>query len=156
MIDISTINIKQATSQDAVKILPLIAQFFVEDGFDIALENLPTAIASMLNDPGSAIFVAWHGVDAIGVVTVTTTSQGLEFNHHAELEDLYVIPEARLAGIGGLLINRVKQWCRQKGCSVLSIVVTEDAQAKRNLKAYYQKQGFQPSKRSLLFYHFNK
>lgn len=44
----------------------------------------------MLNDPGSAIFVAWCGVDAIRVATVTTTSQGLEFNRHAELEDLYV------------------------------------------------------------------
>ena len=156
MIDISTINIKQATSQDAAKILPLIAQFFGEDGFDIALANLPMAIASMLKDSSSAIFVACHELEAIGVATVTTTSQGLEFNHYAELEDLYVIPEARFAGIGGLLIDRVKQWCRQKGCSVLSIVVTEDAQAKRNLKTYYQKQGFQPSKRSLLFYHFDK
>ena len=66
MIDISTINIKQATSQDAAKILPLIAQFFGEDGFDIALANLPMAIASMLKDSSSAIFIACHGVDAIG------------------------------------------------------------------------------------------
>ena len=107
----------------------------------------------MLNDPGSAIFVAWCGVDAIAVATVTTTSQGLEFNRHAELEDLYVLPETRRVGIGGLLINRVKQWCRQRECNVLSIVVTEDAQANRNLITYYQKHGFQPSKRSPLFYH---
>ena len=153
MIDSSIIKIKQATPQDATKILPLFAQFFAEDSFDIALENLPTAIAAMLNDPGSAIFVAWCGVDAIAVATVTTTSHGLEFNRHAELEDLYVLPEARRVGVGGVLINRVKQWCRQRECNVLSIIVTEDAQANRNLIAYYQKQGFQPSKRSPLFYH---
>lgn len=106
----------------------------------------------MINDPDSAIFVAWYGVDAIAVATVTTT-QGLEFNRHAELEDLYVLPEARRVGIGEVLIDRVKQWCRQKECNVLSIVVTEEAQANRNLIDYYQKHGFQPSKRALLFYH---
>lgn len=156
MIVSSTINIKQATQQDAAKIMPLLAQFFEEDGFDIAFENLPTAIAAMLKDPGSAIFVAWCGVDAIGVATVTTTSQGLEFGRYAELEDLYVIPEVRQTGIGGALIDRVKQWCRQIGCNVLSIVVTADAQATRNLIAYYQKHGFQPSHRSTLFYRLNK
>lgn len=156
MIDSSTINIKQATQQDVAKILPLFAQFFEEDGFDIAFENLPIAIAAMLNDPGSAIFVAWHGVDAIGVATVTTTSQGLEFNRYAELEDLYVVSEARKTGVGEALIEQVKQWCRQIGCTVLSVVVTSNAQATRNLIAYYQKRGFQPSHRSTLFYHFDK
>jgi aminoglycoside 6'-N-acetyltransferase I len=153
MIDFPAIKIKQATPQDAATILPLFAQFFAEDGYDISLDKLPTAIAAMLNDPGSAIFVAWCGVDAIAVATVTTTSQGLEFNGYAELEDLYVLPEARRVGVGGILINQVKQWCRQRECNVLSIVVTEAAQANRNLIAYYQKHGFQPSKRSPLFCH---
>ena len=56
----------------------------------------------MLNDPVSAIFVAWRGVDAIVTATVTTTSQGLEFFRSAELEDLYVIPEARQTEIAGV------------------------------------------------------
>lgn len=88
------------------------------------------------------------------MATVTTTAHGLEFNRHAELEDLYVLPEARRVGVGRVLINRVKQWCRQKKCNVLLIVVTKDAQANRNLIVYYQKHGFQPSKRSPLFYHY--
>lgn len=134
----------------------LFTQFFEEDGFDVAFENLPTAIAAMLNDPGSAIFVAWHGVDPIGIATVTTTSQGLEFARYAELEDLYVVPKARKIGIGGALVEQVKQWCQQIGCTVLAIVVTAEAQANRNLIAHYQKQGFQPSHRLTLFYHFNR
>lgn len=150
------IHIKQATQQDFAKILLLFAQFFKEDGCDIALENLPTAITAMLNDPGSAIFVAGHGVDVFGVATVTTTSQGLEFGRYAELEDLYVIPEARKIGVGGVLIEQVKQWCQEKGCTVLSIVVTSEAQATRNLMAYYQKHGFQPSHRATLFCRFDR
>lgn len=154
MADLSTISIKQATSEDFPRILPLLAQFFEDDRFDTALEKLPTALTAMLNDPDSAIFMACRGADAIAVATVTTTSQGLEFNRYAELEDLYVLPQARQTGIGGALIDQVKQWCRQIGCSVLSVVVTPDAQATHNLTAYYQKHGFQPSYRSTLFYHF--
>jgi GNAT superfamily N-acetyltransferase len=156
MIDASTIDIQQATSEDAVKILPLFAQFFEEDGFDVAFEHLPNAIAAMLNDPGSAIFVAWRGADVIGVATVTTTSQGLEFDRYAELEDLYVVPEARRTGVGGALIEQAKQWCRQIGCTVLAIVVTSEAQATRNLIAYYQKHGFYPSHRTALFHRFEQ
>jgi GNAT superfamily N-acetyltransferase len=155
MIDRSTIRIKQATVEDIPKVSPLLAQFFEEDGFDVAFKDLPTAIAAMLNDPNSAIFVALHGTEAIGVATVTTTSQGLEFERYSELEDLYVIPEARQTGVGGALIDQVKQWCQQRNCRVLAIVVTSDAQATRNLIAYYQKYGFQPSHRSTLFYHFD-
>lgn len=155
MMDASAINIRQATSQDIAKILPLFAQFFEENGFDVAFQHLPTAISAMLNDPGSAIFVAWSGADAIGVATVTTTSQGLEFDRYAELEDLYVVPEARKIGIGGALIEQVKQWCRQMGCTVLAIIVTSEAQATRNLIAYYQKHGFHPSHRTALFHRFN-
>jgi GNAT superfamily N-acetyltransferase len=156
MMDASAINIQQATSEDVAKILPLFAQFFEEDDFAIAFEHLPTALAAMLDDPRSAIFVAWHGVNAIGVATVTTTSQGLEFNRYAELEDLYVIPEARKTGIGSSLIEQVKQWCWQMGCTVLAIVVTAEAQANQNLIAYYQMHGFQPSHRLTRFYHFDK
>ncbi len=65
MIGTSTFNIfLQATPQDAAKILPLL---FVEDSIDTVLENLLTALASTLNAPSRAIFVAWHRVNAIGV-----------------------------------------------------------------------------------------
>lgn len=156
MINAAAVNIRQATSQNIAEILPLFTQFFEEDSFDIAFEDLPTAIAAMLTDSGSAIFVAWHGADAIAVATVTTTSQGLEFDRYAELEDLYVVPEARKIGIGGALIEQVKQWCQQIGCTVLAIVVTSEAQATRNLVAYYQKHGFHPSHRTALFHRFNQ
>jgi hypothetical protein len=49
------IHIKQATQQDFAKILLLFGQFFKEDGCDIALYNLPTAIAAMLNDPDCVV-----------------------------------------------------------------------------------------------------
>jgi GNAT superfamily N-acetyltransferase len=145
--------IKQATLEEISTALLLLTRFFREEGFDSVLETLPTALAAMLQDAGSAVFLAWSGAEAFGVATVTTTSHGLEFARSAELEDLYVSPQARHQGVGRALIDHVKQWCRQNGCNILSVVVTPEAQAKHDLIAYYQKYGFQQSNRSTLFHH---
>jgi GNAT superfamily N-acetyltransferase len=155
MANYPAIEIKQAILEDASKVLPLLTQFFRNEGFDAIVERLPTVLDAMLKDPGSAIFVASHGLETIGVATVTTTSVGLEFSRYAELEDLYVLPQARHQGVGQALINSVKQWCCQNQCSVLSVVVTPEDEANRNLIGYYQKYGFQKSERFTLFYHFN-
>jgi GNAT superfamily N-acetyltransferase len=153
MANYPVIKIKQATLEDASKILPLLAQFFRSEGFDAVVEKLPTALDAMLKDPGSAIFIASYGLEVVGVATVTTTSVGLEFSRYAELEDLYVLPQAQHQGVGTALIESVKQWCCENQCSVLSVVVTPEDQANRNLVAYYQKNGFQKSERFTLFHY---
>ena len=155
MANIPGIEIKQASLEDVSKVLPLLTEFCYHEGFDAVIERLPTALDVMLKDSGSAIFIATHGLAIIGVATVTTTSAGLEFSRYAELEDLYVLPQARHQGVGQALIERVKQWCFQKQCSVLSVVVTAEDQENHNLISYYQKQGFQNSDRLTLFYDFN-
>ncbi|MBD2438155.1 GNAT family N-acetyltransferase [Nostoc sp. FACHB-110] len=149
------IEIKQASLEDASKLLPLLTQFFYDEGFDAVVKKLPTALDAMLQDSGSAIFFASNRVEVIGIATVTTTSVGLEFSRYAELEDLYVLPQSRNQGVGQALIDKVKQWCCQKQYSVLSVVVTPEDQANRNLISYYQKKGFHESERFTLFYYFN-
>ena len=155
MVNASNIKIKKTTLEDASKVLPLLTEFFCHEGFDAVVERLPTALDTMIKDSGSAIFIAFQGLEIIGVATVTTTSAGLEFSRYAELEDLYVLPQARHQGVGQALIERVKQWCCQKQCGVLSVVVTREDQENHNLISYYQKQGFQNSERFTLFYNFN-
>lgn len=155
MANVPSIEIKQAFLEDVSKVLPLLTEFFHYEGFDAIVERLPTALDAMLKDSGSAIFIAFQELEIIGVATVTTTSAGLEFYRYAELEDLYVLPQARHQGVGQTLIERVKQWCRQKQCGVLSVVVTAEKQGNHNLISYYQKQGFQNSERFTLFYNFN-
>jgi GNAT superfamily N-acetyltransferase len=155
MANYPAIEIKQAILEDASKVLPLLTQFLRNEGFDAVVQRLPTALDAMLKDPGSAIFVASQGLELIGVATVTTTSVGLEFSRYAELEDLYVLPQARHQGVGFALIDTVKQWCCHNRCSVLSVVVTPEDQANRNLIGYYQKHGFQKSERFTLLYYFN-
>lgn len=88
----------------------------------------------------------------MGVATVTTT-RGIEFGISAELEDLYVVPQARAAGVGSALIGAVKDWCRSQGCSLVAVIVTPEGQAAHNLIEYYNARGFRETGRTLLFAH---
>jgi aminoglycoside 6'-N-acetyltransferase I len=84
-------------------------------------------------------------------VATVTTSSGIELGLSAELEDLYVLPEARRSGVGEALIASVKDWCRTRGCTLLSVVVTREGQATHNLIEYYDRRGFKETGRTLMF-----
>jgi aminoglycoside 6'-N-acetyltransferase I len=130
--------------------LPLLERFFAEEGFQTPPGQIGEQLAILLGDDESAVFLAWLGDRAVGVATVTTTS-GLELGLSAELEDLYVLPEARGSGAGGALIEAVKAWCRAQGCTLVSVIVTPEGQAAHNLVEYYRGRGFEETGRTLLF-----
>lgn len=143
-------RIARCAGADAAVAAALLERFFAEEGFGTPPERLRAHLALMLAEPGSAIFLAWEGARAVGVATVTTTI-GLEFGRSAELEDLYVLPEARGRGIASALIAAVRGWCAGCGCAVLAVVVTPEGQAERNLLAFYARRGFRASGRALLY-----
>jgi len=113
-----------------------------------------TRLAGMLKDDDSAVFLAWLGNEAVGVATVTTSS-GIELGLSAELEDLYVLPKARNSGVGSALIASVEDWCRMRGCTLISVVVTPEGQAAHNLIEYYHRRGFEETGRTLMFAHLD-
>ena len=150
-----TVMTRQATAADYEAALPLLERFFVEEEFRTPLSQVREELTELLHNPESAVFVAWLGAQAVGVATVTT-SRGIEFGYCAELEDLYVLPEARKSGVGGALVQAVKSWCQVQGCSVVYVVVTPEGQAAHNLIGYYCARGFEESGRTILFNHFLK
>jgi aminoglycoside 6'-N-acetyltransferase I len=142
--------IEQATLADVEAVLPLLERFFVEEGFDTPPEKIGAELVELIGAPGSAVFLARQGEHPVGVATVTTT-RGIELGISAELEDLYVVPEARGTGAGGALIEAVKDWCAARGCSLVAVVVTPEGQAAHDLMAYYRRRGFEETGRTLLF-----
>jgi aminoglycoside 6'-N-acetyltransferase I len=144
------IEIRQAIEADFKSALPLIQRFFAEEGFCAPSAQIRQQLLDLITGDDSAVFLAWYGARAVGVATVTTTS-GIELGLSAELEDLYVLPEVRGAGVGGRLIEAVKAWCRKRGCSLVSVVVTPEGQAAHDLIGYYCSRGFQETGRTLLF-----
>jgi len=146
------VNVRQAGVSDFEEILPLIERFFIEEGFHTPSMQIREHLLKLLADPESAVFLARHGSRPIGVATVTT-SQGIELGLSAELEDLYVLPDARKQGVGHALIEAVREWCRCQGCTLVSVVVTSEGQTVHDLVGYYRGQGFEETGRTLLFYH---
>lgn len=141
---------RQATVAELESALPLVECFFAEEGFVALPEQMRDQLAGLLGGDDSAVFLAWLGGEAVGVATVTTTS-GIELGLSAEMEDLYVRPEARGLGVGAALIEAVKEWCQARGCSLLAVVVTPEGQAAHDLIGYYRQCGFQETGRTLLY-----
>jgi aminoglycoside 6'-N-acetyltransferase I len=146
------VEIEQATLAEFEAVLPLLERFFAEEGFDTPRAQIGAELVELIGASGSAVFLARQGEHPVGVATVTTT-RGIELGMSAELEDLYVVPEARGTGVGGALIEAVKEWCRSRGCSLVAVVVTPEGQAVHDLMAYYRGRGFQETGRTLLFAH---
>lgn len=148
-----SITVRRATIADLETALPPLLQFFAQEGFRTSPEQVRTRLSEQLRSIDSAVFLAWHGGNVIGVATVTTT-RGLEFGISAEIEDLYVLPEARGSGAGTVLIDAATEWCRTHGCSVVVVVVTPEAQTLYNLIEYYRDHGFAESGRTIMFRFF--
>lgn len=103
----------------------------------------------MLAGSDIAVFLAWQGKGAIGVATVTSRPS-IEHGVYAEIEDLYVIPEARAAGIATALIDAAVQWCRAHNCSSVEICITPHGEAAHGLTRFYGKLGFVDMGRKLI------
>jgi aminoglycoside 6'-N-acetyltransferase I len=143
--------VRQATIAELDTALPLLQRFFAEEGFGTPPDRIRLELRGLLTDPESAVFLAWHGADAVGVATVTT-SRGIEFGFSAEMEDLYVLPEMRGIGVGSALIQAVQTWCRSQGCTMIEVVVTPQGQQAHGLIGYYRTRGFRESGRTILLH----
>ena len=144
------IRLRQATPAELEAALLLVARFFAEEGFSASPEQMRRQLDGLIAGDDSAVFLAWLDGKALGVATVTTTS-GIELGLSAELEDLYVLPQARGLGAGAALIEEVKGWCRARGCSLVAVVVTPEGQAAHDLTGYYRRLGFEETGRTLLY-----
>lgn len=147
-------QVRRAAIDDLEPAALLLERFFREEGFGASSRQIREQLSYLLADADSAVFLAWREARAVGVAMVTTT-RGLELGLSAEMEDLYVLPEARQSGTGQALISAVADWCRRLGCTLVAVVVTPEGQAAHDLLGYYQARGFENTGRTLLFYHLD-
>lgn len=127
----------------------LLVRFFQEEGFTTPPDHIKANLITMLGD-GSC----WAGLASIdgavvGVVTVTTMLY-VEWGRLGEIGDLYVIPEYRGSGVARALIDASQMWCREKECSAVSVVITEDGDARRQLSKFYEAHNFQRTGRMIM------
>ena len=104
------------------------------DGSAISRELIEELIESPYHD----ILVATDGDKVVGMVIVSIVMATLDRNVY--MEDLVVDSECRGKGVGGQLLEAVKDWGRKKGCRRLEFT-SSNRDGKAGARGFYESHG---------------
>lgn len=144
------IEIAALGPDDAEQLLPLIAAFFREEGIETPREAQRRNLLAMMAAPETRILAARSCGELLGFATATLT-RGIEFGLAAEIEDLYVVPDARGKGLARRLLQALIAWCESQGAQEIIVVITPEGMEAIDLPAFYRRFDFRDSGRKLLY-----
>ena len=140
--------IVKAGRSDSAGVLDLMGQLY--DGEHMAFDSSRAlaALHGLLDHPEhGTVFLLRHG-DAVVGYAVVTRGYSLEFGGvFALLDELFVAPSARGAGLGGALLRAVIEDCRTAGIATLRLEVER---ANAHAQAVYRRFGFVVHDRNLM------
>ncbi|MFF4192228.1 GNAT family N-acetyltransferase [Nonomuraea sp. NPDC001831] len=141
--------IRAAVPDDLPALHDLAVAFYAEDGFTTPAQTLKANLARLIAEPGVRVAVS-ESAGRLVAFGITTTTFGLEQGLYAELEDLFVAPEARRRGEAERLIEDSRRWAAGRGCTALEVVIAPNGADVSHLFAYYGKRGFRDEGRRIL------
>jgi diamine N-acetyltransferase len=132
--------LRPATLDDVAALIDLMRAFYTEDGHAFREEAARRALVGLLQEPGHGrVFVIETGGGIAGYAAVTF-GYSLEFHgRDAFLDELYVRPERRGAGLGRAAIERAAEICRAEGIGAIHLEVGPGNDAAHRL---YEAAGF--------------
>ena len=135
------IGLTKAEPQHLEVILPLVAAFHKEEGVDQATETREAAVQTLLNNPAfGEIWMIESGDELAGYVTFAF-GYSIEFNgRDAFIDEIYIAPDHRGAGLGTAALSRLKNALRESGIKAAHLEVEVD---NTKAQALYARQGFQ-------------
>ena len=96
------------------------------------------AIAGAIEDPASAVLVAEHRGELLGLCTAYLDLNSVRYGPRCWVEDLAVSPEHRSQGIGKGLLDAAKRWARERGGTHLEL---DSAEARTEAHRFYEREG---------------
>lgn len=127
----------------------LLQRFFIEEGFATPVEHIRLNLETFLHDERCAVFLAYRDAEAVGIATVSTATS-IELGRMAEIDDLYIVPEARKLGLAQRLIEATRNWLRAQGGAYVQVTITPEGEAAHGLIRFYTHLGFHQTGRTLL------
>lgn len=124
------------------------AAFYAESEYGFDLDRATAALAELLGD--ERLGRVWLIVDAGAVVGYVVLAFGfsLEFGgRDAFIDELFIEPDHRNAGIGSAVLRSIEPECRRLGVHALHLEVEH---ANPRGEALYRRQGFHGNERRLL------
>jgi GNAT superfamily N-acetyltransferase len=96
------------------------------------------AIAQAIEDPSAAVLVAEHRSELFGLCTAYLDLNSVRFGPRCWVEDLAVSPEHRSQGVGKALLDRAKEWARERGGTHLEL---DSADSRTDAHRFYEREG---------------
>ena len=137
----TTPRITLATRTDLAEVVKLLGAQLREHDIPAKEIGMENAVRGMLEDPRrGALFLAWEGASAVGLACLSYTWT-LELGGLSSwLDELYVEPRLRGAGIGRALLHAAIAEARSAGAAAIDLEVVEGHERASRL---YAREGFE-------------
>jgi GNAT superfamily N-acetyltransferase len=109
-------------------------------------ERARAAIADAIADQETAVLVAEHRSELLGLCTAYLDMNSVRFGPRCWVEDLAVSPQHRSKGVGKELLDAAKDWARERGATHLEL---DSADVREDAHRFYERED--PSWRSVCF-----
>jgi GNAT superfamily N-acetyltransferase len=111
--------------------------------FDIDLKDTIERCYALIRDGHYVAIIGKHGNTTIAVVTMTETYALYAGGKMGVIQEFYVSPEYRAAGVGSQLIKQVQNYAKQNSWSCFELCTPPLPAFERTLH-FYQKNGLSP------------
>jgi diamine N-acetyltransferase len=136
----ATFAMRRASPNDVQELVSMMAEFYAESAYTLNQQRATDAFAGLLADDrlGYVWFIQAGSRD-VGYVVVTL-SYSMEYGGaSACVDDLYVRPAFRGAGLGAAALGEVRAFCAARGVRAIRLETGKENAAAR---AVYRRAGF--------------
>ena len=118
---------RPAKSDDLPKLLDLMADFYAESGYVLDRTHAAEAFSALLADDRlGRVWLIEQGSEAVGHVVVTFVFAMEYGGLTALVDDFYVRPDARGAGLGTAALAEARRACAELGIRAMRVEVGRD------------------------------
>lgn len=137
-----------AKPNDAAKLLPLVAAFHAEMGFDSDPDHQRDALMPLLEgSPYGAVWLIGPRLSPVGFITICFTWSVEYGGLDAFVDEIYIRPAVRRRGMGAEALNAMTTTLKQSGVHALHLEVDRDDQ---KTQEFYRRARFAPRDRYML------
>ena len=133
--------IRPAIHEDAPEIARLVQRYWEFEkipGFEFS--RIESLLRAFLSDPRSgAGWLAISGGETVGYLLATFVFSLEHGGLMAEIDELFVTPPARSAGVGSALLQTAEAALKQRGCVRIQLQLSSDNAAARK---FYRRHGY--------------
>ncbi len=145
--------LRPAAPGDLALLVSLMREFYDESGYPLDEGRARDALGRLTADPAlGRLWLVLHGGEPVGYVALTLGFSLEYYGRDAFVDDLYIRPAFRGAGLGTRVLEAVEAACPALGIRAVHLEVER---ANGRAQGLYRKRGFRDNDRQLLSKRFD-